>query len=70
MSDRLDTLAEQRPLVAEALIGTSGSACNAAALSEMLIATRIALLLGLEPGECRLAHCCLVALFDGIGARR
>jgi hypothetical protein len=42
VSDRLDTLAEQRPLVAEALITISGSVRTTAALLEVLVATKIA----------------------------
>jgi hypothetical protein len=49
MSDRLDTLAEQHPLVSEALITISGSLRNTATLLEVLVATKIAPLSGLDP---------------------
>jgi predicted AAA+ superfamily ATPase len=42
MSDRLDTLAEQHPLVSEALITISGSLRNTATLLEVLVVTKIA----------------------------
>jgi hypothetical protein len=42
VSRRLDTLAEQHPLVSEALITISGSVRNTATLLEVLIATKVA----------------------------
>jgi len=51
VSDRLDTLAEQHPLVSEALIAISGSVRNTATLLEVLIATKIAPLAGLDPAS-------------------
>jgi hypothetical protein len=46
VSDRLDSLAEQHPLVSEALIGISGSVRNTATLLEVLIAMTITPLFG------------------------
>ena len=51
VSDRLDSLAEQHPQVSEALIGISGSVRNTATLLEVLVATRIAPLSGLDPAN-------------------
>ena len=51
VSDRLDTLAEQHPLVSEALITISGSVRNTATLLEVLVATKIASLPGLDPAS-------------------
>jgi hypothetical protein len=41
VSDRLDSLAGQHPLVSEALINISGSVRNTATLLEVLVATKI-----------------------------
>jgi hypothetical protein len=51
VSDRLDTLAEQHPLVSEALITISGSVRNTATLLEVLVATKISPLAGLDPAS-------------------
>ncbi len=51
VSDRLDSLAGQHPLVSEALIGISGSVRNTATLLEVLIATKITPLSGLDPAS-------------------
>jgi hypothetical protein len=51
VSDRLDTLAEQHPLVSEALITISGSVRNTATLLEVLVATKITPLAGLDPAS-------------------
>ena len=51
VSDRLDTLAEQHPLVSEALIGISGSVRNTATLLEVLVATKMGPLSGLDPAN-------------------
>jgi predicted AAA+ superfamily ATPase len=51
MSDRLDTLAEQHPLVSEALITISGSLRNTATLLEVLVVTKIAPLSGSDPAN-------------------
>jgi hypothetical protein len=48
VSDRLDSLAEQHPLVSEALITISGSVRNTATLLEVLVATKITRLSGLD----------------------
>jgi hypothetical protein len=49
VSDRLDSLSEQHPLVAEALITISGSVRNTATLLEVLVATKMERLYGLQP---------------------
>jgi hypothetical protein len=51
VSDRLDLLAGQHPLVSEALITISGSVRNTATLLEVLVATKMAPLSGLNPAE-------------------
>lgn len=48
VSDRLDTLAEQHPLVSGALVTISGSVRNTATLWEVLVA-RMSPLAGLDP---------------------
>jgi hypothetical protein len=49
VSDHLDTLADQHPLVSEPLITIPGSVRNTATLFEVLVATKIAPLAGLDP---------------------
>jgi hypothetical protein len=51
VSDHLDSLADQHPLVSEALITISGSIRNTATLLEVLVATRMALISGLHPAS-------------------
>ena len=51
VSNRLDTLAEEHPLVSEALITISGSVRNTATLLEVLVATKIAPLAALDPAS-------------------
>jgi hypothetical protein len=51
VSNRLDLLAGQHPLVSEALISISGSVRNTATLLEVLVATKIAPLSGLDPAN-------------------
>jgi hypothetical protein len=51
VSDRLDSLAEQHPLVSEALITISGSVRNTATLLEVLVATKMTLISGLNPAS-------------------
>jgi len=51
VSDRLDSLAEQHPLVSEALITISGSVRNSATLLEVLVAMKIAPISGLDPAS-------------------
>ena len=46
VSDRLDLLAEQHPLVAEALITIAGSVRNTASLLQVLVETRLGPLSG------------------------
>jgi hypothetical protein len=51
VSERLDSLANQHPLVSEALIGISGSVRNTAILLEVLVATKIEPFAGLDPAS-------------------
>jgi len=51
VSDRLDTLSEQHPLVSDALITISGSVRNTATLLEVLVATKLAPFAGLDPAS-------------------
>jgi hypothetical protein len=51
VSDRLDSLAEQHPVVSAALLTISGSVRNTATLLEVLVATKIAPLSGLDPAS-------------------
>jgi len=51
VSDRLDALAEQHPLVSKALIGISGSVRNSATLLEVLVAAKIMRISGVEPAS-------------------
>jgi len=51
VSDRSDSLAGQHPLVSEALITISGSVRNTATLLEVLVATKMAPLSGLNPAS-------------------
>jgi hypothetical protein len=51
VSDRLDSLAGHHPLVSEALITISGSVRNTATLLEVLVATKMPLLSGLDPAN-------------------
>jgi hypothetical protein len=51
VSDRLDWLAEQHPLVSEGLIGIADSIRNTATLLEVLVATKIPPFSGLEPAN-------------------
>ena len=49
VSDRLDLLSEQHPLVSEAILSISGSVRNTATLLEVLVATKMSLPSGLDP---------------------
>jgi len=51
VSDRLDSLAERHPLVSEALITISGSVRSTATVLEVLVATKIVPLDGLDPAS-------------------
>ena len=51
ISDRLDILAEKHPLVSEVLLGISGSVRNTATLLEVLIATKLPPIAGLDPAN-------------------
>ncbi len=51
VSARLDVLAEEHPVVSEALITISGSVRNTATLLEVLVATRMGLLEGPDPAN-------------------
>lgn len=49
VSDRLDTLAENHPVVSESLLVISGSVRNTATLLEVLVATKMTPLPGFDP---------------------
>jgi len=51
VSDRLDFLSEQHPMVSEALLGISGSVRNTATLLEVLVVTKITPFAGLDPAS-------------------
>jgi len=51
VSDGLDSLAEQHPLVSEALISISGSVRSTASLLEVLVAMKMPPLSGLDPAK-------------------
>jgi hypothetical protein len=51
VSDRLDVLAEQHHLVSEALIAISGSVRHTATLLEVVVATKMGMLSGLDPAN-------------------
>jgi hypothetical protein len=51
VSDRLDALAEQHPLVSQALITISGSVRNTATLLEVLIAMKMTPLFGSDRSD-------------------
>ena len=51
VSDRLDSLAGEHPLVSEALITISGNVRNTATLLEVLVATKMPPLAGLGPAD-------------------
>ena len=51
VSDRLDVLAEEHPVVSEALITISGSVRNTATLLELLVVTRMGPLSGPDPAN-------------------
>ena len=51
VSDRLDSLAEEHPLVSEALVSISGSVRNTATLLDVLVATKMAPLSELDPAD-------------------
>ena len=51
VSDRLDSLAEQDPLVSDALITISESVRNTATLLEVLVAMKMAPIPGLGPAS-------------------
>ena len=51
VSDRLDSVAKQHPLVSEALATISGSVRNTATLLEVVVATKMAPFAGLDPAS-------------------
>ena len=51
VSDRLESVAEQHPVVSEALLAISESVRNTATLLEVLVATKMAPLSGLDPAD-------------------
>ena len=51
VSDRLDLLSEQHPVISEALITISGSVRNTATLLEVLVVTKMPQVSGLHPAN-------------------
>jgi hypothetical protein len=51
VSERLDSLAEEHPVISDALVTISGSVRNTATLLEVLVATKMGLSIGLDPAE-------------------
>jgi hypothetical protein len=51
VSDRLDSLAEQHPVVSDALVTISGSIGNTATLLEVLVATKMGSTLGADRAD-------------------
>jgi hypothetical protein len=51
VSDRLDLLADEHPLVSEALITISGNVRSTATLLEVLVATKMGPSSGLDPAN-------------------
>jgi len=51
VSNRLDLLSEEHPVVSEALITISGSVRNTATLLEVLVATKMGQFSGLDPAS-------------------
>jgi hypothetical protein len=51
VSDRLGSLAEEHPIVSEALLTISGSVRNTATLLEVLVATKMDPLAGMDPAN-------------------
>jgi len=51
VSDRLESVAEQHPVVSEALLAISESVRNTATLLEVLVATKMAPCSGLDPTD-------------------
>jgi hypothetical protein len=51
VSDRLDVLAEEHPLVSEALVTISGSVRNTATLLEVLVAMKVEPGFGIDPAS-------------------
>ena len=51
VSDRLDLLADQHPLVSDALISISGSVRNTATLLEVVVAMKMPTLSGMDPAD-------------------
>ena len=51
VSDRLDSMSELHPLISEALLVISGSVRNTATLLEVLVATKMLPLTGVDPAN-------------------
>jgi hypothetical protein len=51
VSDRLDVLADQHPIVSEALLSISVSVRNTATLLEVLVAMKMAPISGVDPAN-------------------
>ena len=49
VSDRLDSLAQEHPIVSEGLAAIAGSVRNTATLLEVLVATKLASIPGVDP---------------------
>jgi hypothetical protein len=66
VSDRLDSLAEQHPIVSEALVKISGIVRNTATLLEVLVVTKMALLLQIRSSRCLICQSLSLELGSGI----
>jgi hypothetical protein len=51
ISSRLDSLADQHPVICDALVTISGSVRNTATLLEVLVATKMPSAFGLDPAD-------------------
>ncbi len=51
VGNRLESLAGEHPIVSDALVSLSGTVRNTASLLEVLVATRLAPIVGLGPAE-------------------
>ena len=58
VSDRLDGLADEHPVVSEALITTSGNVRHTATLLEVLVVTKNGAALRTWPGKCLMVTFC------------
>lgn len=51
ISDRLESIAEQHPVVSDALVNISGSVRNTATLLEVLVATKMGSIFGADRAD-------------------